>query len=371
MEGKNYLKENINTIANIIVAVSAISSIFVTTHFAKKQLESSVEIAREQMQKADMRDSINSIAEVKIKDSELELIEDQLEYSKMLYDTQRFILQNQLKLMSEQNKMLNTQLELIEANRISSFSFILNDIYNNIQKELNNPENKEKKLSNELIGQIVSATKKLIPYKQLHGERYLSPERGQLLYNLLSFDEMNIITLLEILKKSSFTYSDLTGLDFRGKRIPAMIDLSYSSLIGQKTVLNGADFFGVFLIGADLRGTQALGTIFNGTTFWNADLRGASISMCDLRGAHFEGADLRNVEFGNSLVDSDFLIQISNLKDTKGTEDILKNYFILKKEYEGKDYYILVHNDDKDKETIGIIKYFLKLWEYYSNIKVN
>ena len=112
-----------------------------------------------------------------------------------------FFIWKQNKLIEKQNYRVEQQTHLIEASRRSSQMFVMSDVLSDLNKELENPKNIDRKISKTLTGRIISLSSAMKPYKYLENDtlikRALSPERGQLLITLL---ESNIIKIWNFFK---------------------------------------------------------------------------------------------------------------------------------------------------------------------------
>jgi hypothetical protein len=95
---------------------------------------------------------------------------------------QNNLLENQNRLIVNQNTRIEQQTYLQEAGRRSSLIFLMNNVLDKMDEELKSPVNKDRNLSDQLIGRIVALSKSLKPYKYLESDSLsmtVSPERGQ------------------------------------------------------------------------------------------------------------------------------------------------------------------------------------------------
>jgi len=131
------------------------------------------------------------------------------------------LLFNQNRLFKEQNERLVQQTYLQEAQRRSSLNFLLGNIFDKIDEELKNNENRD--LSDQLLGRIIALTHSLKPYYFLEGDKLVvrpwSPERGQLMIALLN-SKLDSNSYNEIFGLGNFSQSDLketelSGINFR------------------------------------------------------------------------------------------------------------------------------------------------------------
>jgi len=85
------------------------------------------------------------------------------------------LLFNQNRLFKEQNERLVQQTYLQEAQRRSSLNFLLGNIFDKIDEELKNNENRD--LSDQLLGRIIALTHSLKPYYFLEGDKLVNDAR--------------------------------------------------------------------------------------------------------------------------------------------------------------------------------------------------
>ncbi|MEM6685187.1 MAG: pentapeptide repeat-containing protein, partial [Bacteroidota bacterium] len=122
----------------------------------------------------------------------------------------------QNELITNQNARLEQQTYLQEAGRRSSLVFLMNNVLDKMDEELKDTLNKDRNLSDQLIGRIVSLSKSLKPYKYLENDSLsmtLSPERGQLLVNLMKAN-LGFTTYNKIFENGDFSYSELNNISF-------------------------------------------------------------------------------------------------------------------------------------------------------------
>lgn len=123
------------------------------------------------------------------------------------------------KILTEQNTKFDNQNQLIEADRRSSLVFLFNNIMDAIDRELKTPvrdstllvdvNGHKGKISNQLAGRIIALSRRLQPYRMYDydtdslSKKLISPERGQLLINLLE-SNIDTISLSAIYKRGIF-----------------------------------------------------------------------------------------------------------------------------------------------------------------------
>ncbi len=117
------------------------------------------------------------------------------------------LLFHQNQLLTNQNEKIDKQILLEEASRRSSLNFLLANVLDEIDEELDDPKNTKRKLSSQLIGRISSLSQSFQPYRFIDSDtmisRPLSPERGSLLLALAKSD-INTESLDEICGKTIF-----------------------------------------------------------------------------------------------------------------------------------------------------------------------
>ena len=128
----------------------------------------------------------------------------------------------QVRLIDRQNDKIEQQNNLIDAQRKSSSIFLLGNIMDAVNNELSNDNNVDRVLSDELIGQIISLSHSVMPYKFLLPDgttsKILSPERTQLLIFLLE-SNINPKSIGRILENGVFTHLYIDNYTFRDDTI--------------------------------------------------------------------------------------------------------------------------------------------------------
>lgn len=209
------------------------------------------------------------------------------------------LLVNQNKLLEVQNKKIDIQNALAEGQRRSSLVLIIENVLNDLSKEIDQHKiglSKEEvsaldtvgyKLSDPLIGRISSLAQGLLPYQMLMKgeltEEEYSPERSQLLL-AIEGSNLDTTTLKSIYSGTSFASSYLVEVNLGG------VNFSEAGLL--RANLTGAN-----LTGANLRGVNFTGANLTGANLTRADLREAKLREAklreaDLREAKLTGADL-------------------------------------------------------------------------------
>lgn len=258
-------------------------------------------------------------------------------------------LDTQNALLGRQNQRLDQQINLEEGNRRSSLIFFMSNIMDKLDVELRN--NPTRKLSDPLIGRIVSLTQSMRPYRYLENDsltpRQLSPERGQLLFSLINSD-LDKSTYDKIFARANFDYADLREANFSEAylRGAQLAHSSFSNANFNYADLEGADLSGAWLEQATFRNTAMSGINLAGAnlresrmeniTMHEGDLSNADLRQIYLEG-DFSGTNLENVKLQNaSLVDVNLegcyfqsLSWIDSLKflDVKGLRFVRDIYF--------------------------------------------
>lgn len=132
-----------------------------------------------------------------------------------------------------QNHRIVEQNQLMEGERRSSYVFLLGNLMEAINDELQVDQNIDRELSSQLIGQIISLSHSLKPYKFLLDENqmsgFYSPERTQLFIFLLE-SKLSTKTLASIFSNGSFSHlhlSDYTISGIKGFDVSLVIPNSF------------------------------------------------------------------------------------------------------------------------------------------------
>lgn len=216
---------------------------------------------------------------------------------------QTYYLKKQNEKFDVQNKRIEQQTYLQEAERRSSLVFLFDNVLDRMDDELRrNPAGRE--LSPQLIGRIVALSKALKPYRYLEGDtitsRQSSPERGQLLLSLVA-SKLGRNTYDQIYLLADFSYATLENVNL-DKAYLANINLSHAQL--KSVSLSGADLRNANFEGSEWDDAHVVFTPakpfaanFDFANFYRATLR-----RCDLSGGafaytNFTGARLDRVVF--------------------------------------------------------------------------
>jgi len=222
-------------------------------------------------------------------------------------------------LFEEQNRKLDTQNYLMEAERRASLMFELTSILEQIQKEIDKPNNvalnrKDNKvtISDYTKGRIVALSRSLRPY------RFLTLPRDS--SSLLSLGNENDIYQASE-EKSSFSYVFLKGLgalpsvdgprliekDMSPERGQLLLSLHKSNINLGDVISGFPDFSRSVYDGSELAftdvsniyftGSSARKTDFTNTNFSNANLGDVDFTNSELSGANFTGCICINTTF--------------------------------------------------------------------------
>lgn len=279
----------------------------------------------------------------------------------------------------QQQEKTAEQAAMMASTRKSNLLVLMNVLFDKIDEELKN--NPQRTLSEETIARIIALNHSFQPYRYLEGdslsERKLSPERGQLLLLLSTFD-IDTSSFNKIKSQTSFYGADLenanlaganlSGIDLReanlndanlsgahldradlGKASLLRCNLSQSDL--NQTNLEAADLRWANLSDANLRGADLDIVEMTAATLTRADLRNAIITYAelsgvflneaDLTGSNLNGTNLENANLSGALV-KDVNLRVANL-----TEAILE-----KTSLEGADLHGVMVADDSWLEKL-------------------
>lgn len=200
---------------------------------------------------------------------------------------------NQNKLFEIQNKRIEQQTYLIEAERRSSQVFLISDVLSDLSSDLR----ANKVVSEEVLGRVIGLTKSMKPYKYLSNDslisNILSPEKGQLFISLIHCG-LDSTKYNELLQKCDFSFAEISNLD-----------LSYTNLIGCN--FQNANFNNCNLTGAKFNDGNFSYATFKNTVFGSPNSKKTDFGNCDLTGANFENSSLMKVNMkGAKLIGANF-----------------------------------------------------------------
>lgn len=212
-----------------------------------------------------------------------ELLRDQ----NLKFDFQNALVQSEIQLTNNQNALLKQQNQLQEASRRSTLVSQIDNIMAQINEELKN--NAQRKLSPQLIGNIITLSHSFRPYRNLEGDSLgslLSPERGQLLIALHN-SQIDSVSFTQIIRNASFKYADLREANLNG------INLSQANLTGANLAYS-------FSWKARLDTTNLVKANLNHAYLVDASFQGADLRYADLQFAKLTGANLEGTRIGTS-----------------------------------------------------------------------
>ena len=210
--------------------------------------------------------------------------------------------------LMKQNEKLEVQINIEEANRQSSLVFLMSNIMDKVDEELKdtfNTNHNTRKLTKQTVGRIAALSQSLKPYYYLqNGEliaKPLSPERGQLLLNLVksNFDKK---TYYQIYNQTTFQDADLQNAKLSFV-ILNNVNLSYANL-------SSAEFIGAILTNVNLSLANFNKAKLSGIKFIGTDLSYAKFHNALLDGSHFNNVDLSFADFSYAN------LSYANLNDT-------------------------------------------------------
>jgi len=178
---------------------------------------------------------------------------------------------------------------------------LMSNIMDKVAEELKSHHNDNRKLSDELIGRIVSLSQTMRPYRYLENdkliEKPLSPERGQLLYSLVN-SFLNDETMDKIFAKADFSYADLQGANLSNTylRRANLVNSSFPK----------ASFKNAFLEGALFTNANLMGAVFDNATLLNVQFDSACLRHCNFYDVSAISANLSFADMSGSRVSGDF-----------------------------------------------------------------
>lgn len=227
----------------------------------------------------------------------------------ILVTIQLYVLMQQNSILEQQTKGLQNQLTSIEAERKSSYIFLVNNIMDKMDSEIKDGENRKlgRKLSIQTISRIAALSQTLKPYnyKDDEGrEKELSPERGYL-SNTIGLSELDTSIYKILYDKVTFKKSDLE----QAKLNQSYLKGAYlrGSDLSDGFILN-SNLENAFLIECDLRNTQFSNSNFEGAKLWHSKVHSSK---------WFDLLEQENVK-GISYLRENFVVSDSKLEDEEG-----------------------------------------------------
>ena len=224
---------------------------------------------------------------------------------------QNTLITGQSEMFKQQNKRLDQQTYLQEAERRGQTLLIMDNMLKEISTDVS--RSSANAIDDATAGRLISLSKMLKPYKYLENDsliaRVTSPERGYLLVSLLETG-INLNTAARsrsngrLIERLDFTYAELRNLSLKGADL-IQIDLSNADL--RNSSFNGIDFEKANLQNTWLHETNLTYASLKEANLERAVLQNAILDYANLQNANLSFADLRNVSLVKTkLLDADF-----------------------------------------------------------------
>lgn len=224
---------------------------------------------------------------------------------------QNTLITGQSEMFKQQNKRLDQQTYLQEAERRGQTLLIMDNMLKEISTDVS--RSSANAIDDATAGRLISLSKMLKPYKYLENDsliaRVTSPERGYLLVSLLETG-INLNTTARsrsngrLIERLDFTYAELRNLLLKGADL-IQIDLSNADL--RNSSFNGIDFEKANLQNTWLHETNLTYASLKEANLEHAVLQYAILDYANLQNANLSSADLRNVSLVKTkLLDADF-----------------------------------------------------------------
>jgi len=224
---------------------------------------------------------------------------------------QNTLITGQSEMFKQQNKRLDQQTYLQEAERRGQTLLIMDNMLKEISTDVS--RSSANAIDDATAGRLISLSKMLKPYKYLENDsliaRVTSPERGYLLVSLLETG-INLNTTARsrsngrLIERLDFTYAELRNLSLKGADL-IQIDLSNADL--RNSSFNGIDFEKANLQNTWLHETNLTYASLKEANLERAVLQNAILDYANLQNANLSFADLRNVSLVKTkLLDADF-----------------------------------------------------------------
>lgn len=224
---------------------------------------------------------------------------------------QNTLITGQSEMFKQQNKRLDQQTYLQEAERRGQTLLIMDNMLKEISTDVS--RSSANAIDDATAGRLISLSKMLKPYKYLENDslisRVTSPERGYLLVSLLETG-INLNTTARsrsngrLIERLDFTYAELRNLSLKGADL-IQIDLSNADL--RNSSFNGIDFEKANLQNTWLHETNLTYASLKEANLEHAVLQNAILDYANLQNANLSSADLRNVSLVKTkLLDADF-----------------------------------------------------------------
>ncbi len=242
------------------------------------------------------------------------------------------------RLLSEQNKKIDQQTYLLEADRRSSLVHLFSNVMDKVDAELaDTTNNQQRSLTPQLQGRIIALSLAFKPYRYFEFETasitpLVSPERGHMLVSLYESD-VDTTTMGPIVNKGNFEYADLKeanlkqGYFNKGRFSGAFLDstllqranFTYTQLNKARITYSNCDsanFSHAELLNAVLSRVHVNYAIFNNAVFDNARLDSLTGHSAQFVNAYFRYATLNKSDLSSANFNRAKLIH-ANLQHSK------------------------------------------------------
>ena len=262
---------------------------------------------------------------------------------------QVYYLRNQNELIEIQNKRLDQQTYLQEADRRSYLTGVLDDMIKEVTTEGYRNNGRISKVSST---RLIALSKILKPYKYLENDKLidnpLSPERGYLLLSLLESNlDLGVIlnnnTRESLLSQLNFSYAELnnasvTALDLNSIHLNFAnlneSNFTKSTLIKSSFVnasLKNTNFYKSDIVKCNFNNSNLTGASFtdsslNTVTFENAILTNANFNNCDLTKISLKNAQIIGTQFNKAIVSADWIIKQKDVLTNDNFDYLNDNY---------------------------------------------
>lgn len=223
--------------------------------------------------------------------------------SLLILNKQNSIIEQQTSILQEQNKKMEIQANLEDANRRNNLVFLMDNVLNRVYDELKDSMNIDSSLSKPLLARIQALGQGFKPYKfidyslkdslkkdSLGLTKLYSPERGQLLLSLVN-----------------------SGI---GKKTISHIyeNISFDRAFLESANLSGADLSEVILTSANLKFADLSDVNLKKAYLDYSEFTKTNLTKADLAGAYLEDAQLKNA-FMNEAKLTDTQLSFSNMRE--------------------------------------------------------
>jgi len=210
----------------------------------------------------------------------------------ILLFVQTLFMYNQNTKIEYQNDRIVEQNQLMEGERRSSYVFLLGNLMEAINDELQLETNTDRELSSQLVGQIISLSHSLKPYKFLLDKNemsgFYSPERTQLFIFLLE-SKLSSKTLASIFTNGSFSHlhlSDYVISEIKGFDVSLVIPNSFL----RNVTIEGCEFLSVILDSSEI--SESLEIRESSFALFSASVNSTDTSRISLVNSDFDRGNI-------------------------------------------------------------------------------